>query len=438
VPSRLAPAWVLLLALLFVGGLGCAGRRAPPPRYQSVDELAKCSPDECVEAELSFRHWANAEYHRGRMHYHCNPGSELDGPPDPGVTRLIFVVHGVIGATPAKLEKVHVPPGLYQLRGVVNALRRAQQLDPTLDPGSIAIIAPTFQRTQEWQPYTDDNKRVWTWRRTTWNIGTLAQLNETFTGIVKADPVSSFDVIDEFMRAAVVKFPNLEQVVVAGHSAGGQAVHRYALLGVGVHEHLEAEGIHIRYMPANPGLYAFPMQVRKLPPGQSTVRPGPGRGDTHDWRWAAPRGCEGYDNWGYGLGALSKRDSDRAMRAANFAIDRYLRPVDRKLARKAMRDPGSGTWATAARIALRMQYASREVWHFQATNDHEGTFGANCKATVQGRSRFERFTNFQQAWLELVDIRAPDLHFVALEDASHPHSSRVVYASDAGIHVLFH
>ncbi|PRQ01045.1 hypothetical protein ENSA5_27270 [Enhygromyxa salina] len=256
-------------------------------------------------------------------------------------------------------------------------------------------------------------------------------------GIVKADSVSSFDVIDEFLRAAVVKFPKLDTVVVLGHSAGGQTVHRYALLGAGVHEHLDNEGIHVRYVPTNPGLYVFPLMTRKLPPGQTSLRPGVGRGDTGGWRWTAPRGCEGYDNWGYGLGGLDRAPGDRATRAANFAIDRYLRPVDRKLARQAMRDPGGRTWAKAARIALRMQYASREVWHIQAASDHAGTFGTNCKATVQGRSRFERFSNFQEAWTQLVGLDAPNLHFVALE-ASHPHSSRVVYASDAGIHLLFH
>jgi hypothetical protein len=431
------------LALLFtltcaLAVVGCAGRKSDGPQYPSYEQLTQCSPGECVEAELSFRHWADADHFRGRMPYHCDPGSELDGPPDPGVTRMIFAVHGVIAASDETLTKLTMPPGLFQLRNVVNALRRAKTLDQTLNAESIAIIAPSFQRTTTWQPYTDEDKRNWTWKGSSWNTGTLAEANETFTGIVRAEEVSSFDVFDEFMRAALIKFPNLETLVITGHSGGGQAVHRYALLGVGVHERLESEGIHVRYMPANPGLYVFPLQVRKLPPGRTSVTPGKGSGDTGDWRWAAPRGCKGYDSWGYGLGSLSGADGDRTMRAANYAIDQYLRPVDRKLARKAMREPGSNIWAEAARHALRLQYASREVWHIQAANDHEDAFGVNCRAAVQGRSRWERFSNFQEAWTRLVGLPAPDLHFVALENASHPHSSRVVYASDAGVHLLFH
>lgn len=429
------------LALTLLLGLGaCAGRNVSPPRYKPLSLLAGCGQGECVEAELSFRHWADAEHFRGRMPYHCDPGSELDGRPDPKVTRMIFVVHGVVGPSAEKLQRLREAPGLYQLRGVASALTRAHQLDPELDADTIAIIAPTFQRTKSWQPYTDEDKRAWTWSGSTYNTGTLAEPREGRTGIVKAQAVSSFDVIDEFLRAGLVKFPNLEHVIIVGHSSGGQTVHRYALFGTGVHEHLEAEGIHVRYMPANPGSYAFPMMTRKLPPGQSSVRPGLGRGDTNDWRWTAPRGCKGYDDWGYGLSGLGSQGrvaGDRATRAADYAIDQYLRPVDRKLARKAARHPGSATWAKAARAALRLQYASREIWHIQAANDHEDTFGTNCRATVQGRSRFERFSNFQQAWTQLVGIAAPNLHFIAL-DASHPHSSRVVYASDAGVHLLFY
>lgn len=430
-------ALTLLSALALAVG-GCAGHKKHEPKYPSADELVQCRTDECVEAELSFRHWADSEHHRGSMPYHCTLNDELDGPPNPRVTRMIFVVHGVIGPTPEELAHMSTPPGLFQLRNVAKAMHKAIEADPTIDPETIAIVAPSFQRTNHWQPYTDENKRNWTWQGTQWNVGQLAEPNETFTGIVKAEEVSSFDIFDEFMRAALIKFPNLEHLVIAGHSAGGQAVHRYALLGVGVHERLESEGIHVRYMPANPGLYAFPLQVRKMPPGRTSVTPGEGAGDTLDWQWGAPRGCKGYDDWGYGLGSLDRTDGDRTLRAANYAIEQYLRPVDRKLARQAMREPGSKIWDEAARKALRLQYASREVWHIQAATDHESAFGTNCRATVQGRSRWERFSNFQEAWTRLVGLPAPDLHFVALENASHPHSSAAVYGSEAGVHLLFH
>ncbi|MFO7567412.1 MAG: hypothetical protein R6X02_32515 [Enhygromyxa sp.] len=424
--------WCLLWTLL-----GCAGRNAGPPRYKPVEELQRCQPDECVQTYLKFRRWAHAEHFKGRMPYHCDPGSELDGRPDPKVTRMIFVVHGVYGPDADLLARLDEPPGLYQLRNVLYALRRAQKLDPSVDPERYAIIAPTFQRTDEWQPYTDDDPRVWSWTRASYPLGTVAEYREAMSGIVKAESVSSFDVLDEFLRAAVVKFPNLEDIVITGHSAGGQFVHRYVWMGVGVHEQLAAAGIRVRYMPANGGSYAFPLPQRKTPPGRGSVPPGPGRGDIQSWRWINPQGCKGWDDWGYGLGNLSKAKSDRPVRAANYAIDHYLRPHDRALARKALRNPGSAIWNRAARQALILMYASREVWHIQAATDHENTFPENCRSQLEGRSRYERFINFQELWTRKLGVAAPDLHFVALE-ASHPHSSKVVYSSDAGIHLLFH
>jgi hypothetical protein len=431
---RLAP--VLCFVLLAL--LGCAGRNAGPPRYKPLEELKKCNPGECVEAELRFQHWAHTDHYRGRMPYHCDPGNELDGPPNPDVTRMIFVVHGVVGGRPEKIPLIAEPPGIFQLRVVNDAFERAQKLDPNLDRSKIAIIAPTFQRTDEWQPWSDEDPRVWSWGGASYPLGTLAEYREGFTGIIKADAVSSFDVMDEFLRAAVVKFPNLQDIVLIGHSAGGQFVHRYAWMSIGVHEQLAASGIHIRYVPTDPGGYAFPIYQRKAPPGRSSVSPGIGRGDTQDWQWITPKGCKDWDNWGFGLAYLSKAQGDRTERAAEYAIDNYLRPQDRSLARKALRNPGSELWGRAARQALILMYASREVWHIQAATDTESSFGDSCRATLQGRSRYERFLAFQEVWTTLLGIPAPNLHFVALENASHPHSSRVVYTSDAGLHVLFY
>ena len=335
---RRAP-WLLLVLVWTV--LGCANRNAAPPRYKPLEELKQCFPGECVEAELKFRHWANAAYYRGRMPYHCDPGSELDGRPDPGITRMIFVVHGVVGPTAEKLARLDMAPGLYQFRNVTNALRRAQELDHTVDASSIAIIAPTFQRTDEWTPYTDENPRVWSWDRASYPLGTLAEYREATSGMVKADAVSSFDVMDEFLRAALVKFPNLEDIVIIGHSAGGQFVHRYVWMGVGVHELLESAGVRVRYVPTNPGGYAFPIWQRKTPPGKGSVPPGAGHGDTANWQWITPRGCDKWDDWGFGLAHLTQAEGDRPVRAANYAIDHYLRPQNRALARKALANPGS-------------------------------------------------------------------------------------------------
>ncbi|MCA9696278.1 MAG: hypothetical protein KC431_02050, partial [Myxococcales bacterium] len=304
---------------------GCAGSRgrgSAPPAYRSADELRGCAAHECSEANLELQRWADTDYRRGRLHYYCDPGSELDGPADPAVERMILVLHGQVELR--DIRGMTVAPALAQLLAVRSAMSEAQRADESVDEAKIAIIAPIFQRSGDWQPFTDADPAVWTWPNSDFATGGEADEGRGKHGAVKAEPVSSFQVLDEFLRVGLTKFPNLKQIVIVGHSAGAQAVHRYALLGVGIHERVAAQGVALRYVVANPGMYAFPLRRRKLPPGRSSVPAGAGRGDTGNWRWDLPGGCKGYDDWGLGM---SRLDDPRAVEAVDFAIDEYLRPV---------------------------------------------------------------------------------------------------------------
>jgi pimeloyl-ACP methyl ester carboxylesterase len=79
--------------------------------------------------------------------------------------------------------------------------------------------------------------------------------------------LSSFDFADELIRilADKKKFPNLTQVVVAGHSAGGQYVGRYVI----ANKIDPTPGIRITYVAANPSSYAWPTELRPLPVGDA-------------------------------------------------------------------------------------------------------------------------------------------------------------------------
>jgi pimeloyl-ACP methyl ester carboxylesterase len=71
-------------------------------------------------------------------------------------------------------------------------------------------------------------------------------------------PVSSFDAIDAVLSRLADRtlFPNLQTVIVAGHSGGGQVVQRYAVVGR-AGDKLIAKGIHVRYVVANPSSYVY-------------------------------------------------------------------------------------------------------------------------------------------------------------------------------------
>lgn len=67
---------------------------------------------------------------------------------------------------------------------------------------------------------------------------------------------SSFEVVDHMITLLGNKnvFPNLKNIVITGHSAGGQLVQRFAA-GSGVDQ--KFPDIHFRYIVANPGSYLY-------------------------------------------------------------------------------------------------------------------------------------------------------------------------------------
>jgi pimeloyl-ACP methyl ester carboxylesterase len=97
-------------------------------------------------------------------------------------------------------------------------------------------------------------------------------------------PASSFDALDAILARLADRrlFPNLKQVVVAGHSGGAQVVQRYAIAGKG-ETALKGENIAVRYVVANPSSDAY----------FSADRPEP----------SIAASCPGYNNWKYGMDA---------------------------------------------------------------------------------------------------------------------------------------
>jgi pimeloyl-ACP methyl ester carboxylesterase len=152
------------------------------------------------------------------------------------------------------------------------------------------------------------------------------------------NPVSSFEALDAILAKLSDRrvFPNLKQVVVAGHSGGGQVAQRYAIAGKG-EAALARQHIDIRYVVANPSSYAYFSAERPLP------------------KIAAS--CAGYDNWKYGMGNRSP----------------YL--------------------ANLAPAALEQRYVEREVIYLLGTldtNPKHPALDKSCMAEAQGPYRYAR------------------------------------------------
>jgi pimeloyl-ACP methyl ester carboxylesterase len=118
------------------------------------------------------------------------------------------------------------------------------------------IVAPRY-------PADDDpravNEVLWSaGGQDTWRAGGRSPMNSLLT---------SFDVMDDVIRRLANKknFPNLTRIVVAGHSAGGQFVNRYAMAN-SVHA---TPLVSLSYVVANPSSYAWPVAVRPSPTGDA-------------------------------------------------------------------------------------------------------------------------------------------------------------------------
>ncbi len=186
------------------------------------------------------------------------------------------------------------------------------------------VIAPHFQAKED-KPKADELR----WSSGGWKIGEAAKGP-------KAPKKNSFEVIDHILKRIEDKFPKVKEVVIAGHSAGGQFVQRYAA-GARLRT-----GLSIRYVVANPSSYMY-LNDKRLKPGAV---------DT----WHRPSGCAGYNTWKYGL----------------TGVKGYL--------------------AKTGAAKIRSQYPKRKVVYFVGTKDtkRSGAFDDSCQADAQGRTRYAR------------------------------------------------
>lgn len=111
--------------------------------------------------------------------------------------------------------------------------------------GDTVLVAPHFRANASGcKDQVEPAEYAWTCED--WKIG-----NEAANATGKA--ATSFDFIDGFVRLLNnrERFPNLKEIVIAGHSAGGQFVQRYAAM-------TSAESrLPVRYFVANPSSYMY-------------------------------------------------------------------------------------------------------------------------------------------------------------------------------------
>ncbi|WP_188566260.1 alpha/beta hydrolase [Undibacterium terreum] len=219
------------------------------------------------------------------------------------------------------------------------------------------------------------------WSRDGWRDGYDALAPAAF---------SSFAVIDAVFEKLADKklFPNLQNVVLAGHSAGGQFVQRYAAIGHG-EQPLAAAGIHVRYVVANPSSYLYFDDMRMQADGNAS------RVDS--------TACTSAGNWNYGFARKTPPYLQQPFSVA----------------------------------ALQEQYLAKDVVYLLGTADddpHGDAVDQSCGAETQGANRYARGLTYA-AYVRYLS-QGKSAHRL-MEVKGVAHRSYLMYASACGIAALF-
>jgi hypothetical protein len=332
-----------LLAVLVVG-LCCLGSydlQSSKPR----------SPNRPVERICSERLTLGRAADGGQIPL-CQSVASL-AQPDPAIQRAIIVIQGSGRNAPTTYE------------AVLDVVREAERHD-TL------VLAPQFLialdvSTREPRP------DVAYWRSGIWSQGDRSD------SASPGERLSSFEVLDRLIEALAVpgRYPNLHEITIAGHSAGGQFVQRYAAGTTIEQQHtIVARSIAFRYVAANPSsyLYLFPRQPDR------TIQ-------------ACPR----YDEYKYGL-----RD-----------LNPYLQPLGPD--------------------GIRANYARKDVTLLLGRMDYQmldPSKDDTCPAVAQGANRLSRGLRFAQF---LDATYGPGAHHTqAVLVPGVGHNARGMFTSSAG------
>ncbi|EMI22711.1 putative secreted protein [Rhodopirellula maiorica SM1] len=288
--------------------------------------------------------------------------------PNRNITRVLFSIHS---------SDVDAMQYYDNARDAASRVRGA--LPQTL------IVAPQFLQQTEIPSEIPDGLLFW--RSPPYRGSSRAAVGP------KVDHVSysAYAVIDAWLGELTSPdlFPRLKEIVLVGHSAGGQFVQRYALVG----KFKPADSITIRFVVSAPSSYAYTSAERYHTVRRQFVMP--------DADTAA--NCKDYNNWGYGLGA----------------------PY--------------GYFADADLDAIAKDYANKNVFYLCGSKDadpNDGAIGKSCGAMMQGMHRLQRMQLYA-AFLQFKYGKSVTKRHRFAVVPNMGHYGRGTMTSPAGLQALF-
>lgn len=304
------------------------------------------------------------------------------------VQRAVIMLHGLGRDAWSYFDQTHT--------ALLNATSRRERATrkARLRWDEVVIMAPIFLNEQDPGSYpVDENKQpssnTLVWRGSNWAHGgdsiypaTIMDSNNT---AFEPPGVSSFEALDAAVAWFSNKslFPNVNTIIVAGHSLGAQMVQRYALIGA-----VPSGTVPVHFVVANPGSYAY----------------------LTDWRPRSYSKCNTtFNNWKFGLNAYSQ----------SYLSDFIADSLD----------------STNDVESVVQRYRRRVVSYLFGLEDH-GKGDTRCEALAQGTTHLGRGRNFVKHLTEMQG-GFPTAHSVNyIEGVSH--DGLGMFQSQAGLERLFY
>ncbi len=258
------------------------------------------------------------------------------------------------------------------------------------------VIAPSIRSAdRRCDDKLEPNEVSWSCGGDSWRSGGTASSDAKLT---------SFDFVDELLRRLADKkvFPNLTQIVIAGHSAGGQFVSRYEMANrIGD----SLPGVAVSYVVSNPSSYAWPDATRPLPTGDATVE-----NAVAGWKLETP-------HTDFSFGAFD------ASKAPKYDLWPY-----------GIEQRTSGYTAKMTDEQLKKQLVSRDTTYLISQVDTLplGGFDGSPNAMAQGATRRARGEAFVKYINSTMGAKAK---IMIIPECGH--NDRCVYTTDAALAVIF-
>jgi len=259
---------------------------------------------------------------------------------------------------------------------------------------SVLIIAPRFLTSSDGPVFLQEGGVAARWLDTgsgPWRYGAES---------IYPSRISSFHVIDNIMKELlnITNFPNLNRIVVVGHSSGGQFVQRWALLtSIWDHE-------RVRAVVANPSSYAYLIPQRFI---------------NGHWELPPKDSCPQYNQWEWGMEPSTDGKNDVEVAYKIEAMDHLHNNIS----------------------ALACRYNDRDVVYLVGSLDrcNVSTAGwcnshgleTTCMDELQGSNRWERSLHHLESLKQLGIFKHKR---IVVEGVGHDHS--LIFTSPEGLQAL--